>query len=95
MNLEYIVAYNRDELNIRRKLEDEEYCNYSMINMYKSALYRYPNRKFGDIIPYNNQFWCCINAENAKDAFEKFCSLFEQYSRKDKIKENQQYGKEA
>ena len=67
----YIVAYNSSEANVRRVKDDEKYCRSEMMDMYKFALNRHLNN-FGEIVAWNNQFWCVIEADNAMDALVKF-----------------------
>ena len=68
----YIVAYSPSEVNIRQAIIDEKYCHCKMTNMYKLALSRYKDKVFGDLVAYNNQFWCSVEANNSADALRKF-----------------------
>ena len=70
--MEYIVAYNSSEVNIRCKCDDIDFCHNEMNDMYIWALSRYPDKTYGDIVAYNNQDWCVVDAENAADALKVY-----------------------
>ena len=65
---EYVVAFTGDEVNVRSVTADKTFCRSEMIDMYTSALSRYTGQKYGDAIPWNNQIWTVVRAENAIDA---------------------------
>lgn len=72
---EYIVAFNASEANARSVADDETFCRSEMINMYNSALSRHYGKKYGDAVPWNNQLWTVVRAENATDALNKAVKL--------------------
>ncbi len=64
---EYVVAFRTSEANVRSVADDKTFCRSKMINMYTFALSRY-GKKYGDAVPWNNQIWSVVRAENAIDA---------------------------
>ena len=87
---EFIVAYRSDEINVRAKNVDVQFCHCQMSDMYDFALSLYPEYNYGDIIPWNNQFWGIVRADNAANALLEFMRLISQRSPngKDDVKEN-------
>lgn len=65
---EYVVAFRQSEVNARSVAVDKTFCRSEMIDMYTFALSRYHGKKYGDAIPWNNQIWTVVRAENAMDA---------------------------
>lgn len=73
---EYVVAFREYEANVRSVYIDKTFYRSEMIDMYTSALSRYSGQNYGDAIPWNNQIWTVVRAENAIDALNtayKFC----------------------
>ena len=67
---EFIVAYNSDSCRIERFIPSYKYC-LDLLHMYNFALKKHAY-EYGDIVPWNNQFWCVVKAENCKEAFDIF-----------------------
>ncbi len=67
---EFIVAYAPTWCNIAAAKVDKD-----MAEMFRFATNRL-NHNWDDIVPYNNQFWGCVKAVNAKNAFDKFMAKF-------------------
>lgn len=65
---EYIVAFRPSEVNVRSVAADKTFCQSEMIDMYTFALSRHHGKEYGDAIPWNNQIWTVVRAENAVDA---------------------------
>lgn len=76
---EFIVAYNTTSCQIDAAWVDKFYPDeYGPKKMYEHAIFCHLNLyKYGDIVPYNNQLWCSVQAENAKEAFDIFIEKFD------------------
>ena len=68
---EFIVAYSAYNCNISAVFEEEK--NY-MKTEYEMTLKRH-NREYGDIVPWNNQLWASVKADNACEALNRFMNL--------------------
>lgn len=67
---EYIISYANDFYSV-----NQAYWFSERKADYLYALSRY-HLKEGDIVLWNNQYWCSVKAKNAKSAFEKFWEKF-------------------
>ena len=71
---EFIVAYSPTWLMIEPE-SMKEYNHYALYYQYMEGLMRTrardPQLKYGDVISYNNRFWCSVKATNAKEALNK------------------------
>ena len=75
---EYIIGYNKHWCEIGATALDD-----ALKETYKFALERHKKTE-GEIVSYNNQFWCSVMAENAKDALDKFFEKFKAFTKEQK-----------
>ena len=71
---DFYVAYSSTVAKVHSVSAYETFYRKNNADMdeYKYRLTRYPEKQYGDIITYNNQFHGIIGAENAGDALAKF-----------------------
>lgn len=80
---EYIVSYNPSRLQVICADYGKE--GEQALYLYKDeALPKFKNLSYGDIVAWNNSFWCSVTANTSKEAFDIFCEKMEE--RKKKLK---------
>lgn len=83
---EFIVAYCASFCDIELAVNSVFYYDYdcSLKGQYEDGLKRThtPGAKYGDVIAWNNRFWCSVKAKNCKDALEKTMIKIEEAQKK-------------
>ena len=80
----FIVAYNGREAQVRSLLVDREFCEREMLDEFlRAAAIHNLNRD--DIVPWNNQFWAIVDANEPKEALEKAIDKLTEYISSRKI----------
>ena len=74
---EFIVEYNPHRLKITCTEYGEE-GKRSQLEYKYNALHKYRGLKYGDIVPWNNSFWCSVTANTSKEAFDIFTKKMEE-----------------
>lgn len=74
---EYIVSYNPSRLQVICADYGKE--GEQALHLYKDgALPKFKNLSYGDIVPWNNSFWCSVTANSSKEAFDIFAKKMEE-----------------
>ena len=82
--LSFIVAYNSREANVRSLIDDREFYQREMLDQFlRAAAIHNLNRD--DIVPWNNQFWAIVDANEPKEALEKAIDKLTEYISSRKI----------
>jgi len=68
---EFIIAYNSTECSIQAILGPHEPKNKYWYEQALASKHNY-GVKYGDVVGWNNQFWCSVRADNAKEALDIF-----------------------
>lgn len=78
---EFIIAYSPTDCSIQANFDLHEPENKYL---YEEALAHKHGQdaKYGDIVGWNNHFWCSVRANNAKEAFDIFIEKFRTWRRK-------------
>lgn len=92
---EYIVSYNPSRLQVICADYGKE--GEQALYLYKDeALPKFKNLSYGDIVLWNNSFWCSVTANTSKEAFDIFCEKMEEREKKLKNeRESREAGKEG